>query len=122
MAGKVVILSAPSGSGKTTLARYLLSVEKLNFKFSVSATTRKKREGEIHGKDYHFLSLNEFKNKIINIHPSLLPKYGGRGMYGVKVHEKVIENEEKETGFTIHYVDKNYDEGDIIFQKKLMQK
>ena len=40
-------------------------------------------------------------------------------MYGLKVHEKVIENEEKETGFTIHYVDKNYDEGDIIFQKKL---
>ena len=63
--------------------------------------------------------INEFKNKIINIHPSLLPKYGGKGMYGAKVHEKVIENEEKETGFTIHYVDKNYDEGDIIFQKKL---
>ena len=63
--------------------------------------------------------INEFKNKIINIHPSLLPKYGGKGMFGAKVHEKVIENEEKETGFTIHYVDKNYDEGDIIFQKKL---
>lgn len=66
--------------------------------------------------------INEFKNKIINIHPSLLPKYGGEGMYGAKVHEKVIENEEKETGFTIHYVDKNYDEGDIIFQKKLIIK
>ena len=66
--------------------------------------------------------INEFKNKIINIHPSLLPKYGGKGMYGAKVHEKVIENEEKETGFTIHYVDKNYDEGDIIFQKKLIIK
>ena len=54
MAGKVVILSAPSGSGKTTLARHLLSVEKLNFKFSVSATTRKKRDHEINGKDYFF--------------------------------------------------------------------
>ena len=63
--------------------------------------------------------INKFKKKIINIHPSLLPKYGGKGMYGQKVHEKVIENKEKETGFTIHYVDKNYDEGDIIFQKKL---
>jgi len=60
MAGKVVILSAPSGSGKTTLARHLLSVEKLNFKFSVSATTRKKRDHEINGKDYFFFSQDEF--------------------------------------------------------------
>ena len=66
MAGKVVILSAPSGSGKTTLARHLLSVEKLNFKFSVSATTRKKRNHEINGKDYFFFSLEEFKNSIEN--------------------------------------------------------
>ena len=66
MAGKVVILSAPSGSGKTTLARHLLSVEKLNFKFSVSATTRKKRDHEINGKDYFFFSLDEFKNSIEN--------------------------------------------------------
>ena len=62
---------------------------------------------------------NKFKHKIINIHPSLLPKYGGKGMYGDNVHKKVIENNEKESGFTIHYVDKNYDEGDIIFQKKI---
>ena len=66
MAGKVVILSAPSGSGKTTLARHLLSVEKLNFKFSVSATTRKKRDHEINGKDYFFFSQDEFKNSIEN--------------------------------------------------------
>lgn len=66
MAGKVVILSAPSGSGKTTLARHLLSIEKLNFKFSVSATTRKKRDHEINGKDYFFFSQEEFKNSIDN--------------------------------------------------------
>ena len=66
MAGKVVILSAPSGSGKTTLARHLISVQKLNFKFSVSATTRKKRDHEINGKDYFFFSLDEFKNSIEN--------------------------------------------------------
>ena len=65
---------------------------------------------------------NEFKHKIINIHPSLLPKYGGKGMYGDNVHKKVIENNEKESGFTIHYVDQNYDEGDIIFQKKIQIK
>ena len=66
MAGKVVILSAPSGSGKTTLARHLISVQKLNFKFSVSATTRKKRDDEINGKDYFFFSTEEFKNSIEN--------------------------------------------------------
>ena len=66
--------------------------------------------------------LNEFKHKIINIHPSLLPKYGGKGMYGDNIHKKVIENNEKESGFTIHYVDQNYDEGDIILQKKIQIK
>ena len=66
--------------------------------------------------------INEFKHRIINIHPSLLPKYSGKGMYGLKVHEKVIENDERETGFTVHYVDQNYDEGDIILQKKLTVK
>ena len=66
--------------------------------------------------------IDEYKHRIINIHPSLLPKYGGKGMYGAKVHEKVIENNERETGFTVHYVDQNYDEGDIIFQKKLVIK
>ena len=66
MPGKVVILSAPSGSGKTTLARHLVSLEKLNFKFSVSATTREKRDGEINGKDYFFFSNEEFNNAIEN--------------------------------------------------------
>ncbi len=60
-----------------------------------------------------------FPNKIINIHPALLPKYGGKGMYGMNVHRTVVENKEKETGITIHYVNENYDEGNIIFQKKV---
>jgi phosphoribosylglycinamide formyltransferase 1 len=55
---------------------------------------------------------------IINIHPALLPKYGGKGMYGQKVHEAVIANKEIESGITIHYVDNRYDEGKIIFQAK----
>jgi len=63
--------------------------------------------------------LEKFSNKIINIHPSLLPKFGGKGMYGMNVHNKVIENFEKESGITIHFVNKNYDEGKIIFQKKI---
>lgn len=57
-----------------------------------------------------------FPNKIINIHPALLPKYGGKGMYGMNVHKAVKENKELETGITIHYVNENYDEGAIIFQ------
>ncbi len=55
---------------------------------------------------------------IINIHPALLPKYGGKGMYGLKVHQAVVDNEEKESGITIHFVNENYDEGKIIFQAK----
>ena len=60
-----------------------------------------------------------FPNSIVNIHPALLPKYGGKGMYGMRVHETVKENEEKETGITIHYVNERYDEGNIIYQKKI---
>ena len=60
--------------------------------------------------------LNEFPNKVINIHPALLPKYGGKGMYGKFVHEAVVANKESETGITIHYVNEHYDEGAIIFQ------
>lgn len=62
--------------------------------------------------------LNEFPNKVINVHPALLPKYGGKGMYGMHVHEAVVENNETETGITIHYVNEHYDEGAIIFQAK----
>ncbi len=62
--------------------------------------------------------LNEFPNKVINIHPALLPKYGGKGMYGSYVHEAVVSNKEAETGITIHYVNEHYDEGAIIFQAK----
>ena len=61
--------------------------------------------------------LKDFPNKVINIHPALLPKYGGKGMYGMLVHESVVKNKESETGITIHYVNENYDEGTIIFQK-----
>ena len=55
---------------------------------------------------------------IINIHPALLPKYGGKGMYGIKVHQAVIDNGENETGISIHYVNPLYDDGKIIFQAR----
>ncbi len=59
-----------------------------------------------------------FDKKILNIHPALLPKYGGKGMYGDKVHEAVVANGETESGITIHYVNEKYDDGAIIFQAK----
>ena len=63
--------------------------------------------------------VNNFKNKLINIHPALLPKYGGKGMYGIHVHQAVLDNKDLESGITIHYVNENYDEGEYIFQKKV---
>ena len=60
--------------------------------------------------------INHFPNRIINIHPALLPKYGGKGMYGMNIHKAVKENNEKESGITIHFVNEKYDDGAIIFQ------
>lgn len=59
-----------------------------------------------------------YPNKIVNIHPALLPKFGGKGMYGSFVHEAVVANKETETGITIHFVSEHYDEGAVIFQAK----
>ncbi len=61
--------------------------------------------------------LEKFPNKVINLHPALLPKYGGKGMFGNNVHQAVLDNNEKLTGITIHYVNEKYDDGQIIFQK-----
>lgn len=79
--------------------------------------------------DYIFLSgymkkigsclIKSFENRIINTHPALLPKFGGKGMYGRNVHEAVIASDEKESGVTIHYVNENYDEGEFILQKAI---
>jgi phosphoribosylglycinamide formyltransferase-1 len=62
--------------------------------------------------------INEYRNRIINIHPALLPRHGGKGMYGSKVHEAVLAAKEYRSGITIHVVDEVYDNGDIIFQKE----
>ncbi|TAH24719.1 MAG: phosphoribosylglycinamide formyltransferase [Cytophagales bacterium] len=62
--------------------------------------------------------VSKFPNRIINIHPALLPKYGGKGMYGHFVHEAVVKNKDTESGMSIHFVNDHYDEGEIIFQAK----
>ncbi|MBQ1218651.1 MAG: phosphoribosylglycinamide formyltransferase [Bacteroidales bacterium] len=60
--------------------------------------------------------VNKYTHKIINIHHALLPKYGGKGMYGMNIHKAVVEAKEKETGITIHLIDEIYDNGEVIFQ------
>jgi phosphoribosylglycinamide formyltransferase-1 len=62
--------------------------------------------------------IRKYPKRIINIHPALLPKYGGKGMYGSRVHQSIIDNHDKESGITIHFVNEEYDAGDIIFQAK----
>lgn len=79
--------------------------------------------------DYIFLSgymkkieenlVSTFENRIINSHPALLPKFGGKGMYGTNVHKAVIESNEKKSGCTMHFVNENYDEGEFILQKSI---
>lgn len=65
---------------------------------------------------------DSFKGRILNIHPALLPKYGGKGMYGLKVHESVIAAGEKESGCSVHYVTEQYDEGEILLQMRCVVK
>lgn len=64
--------------------------------------------------------IKAFPNRIINIHPSLLPDYGGKGMYGVNVYKAVLGNNEKEAGITIHFVNEDYDKGEIVLQKRFL--
>ena len=63
--------------------------------------------------------IKAFENKIINLHPALLPKYGGKGMFGINVHNAILKAKEKVTGITIHFVNEAYDEGEIIFQASI---
>ena len=62
--------------------------------------------------------IKAFPNKIINLHPALLPNYGGKGMYGMNVHKAVIANKDKESGITIHFVNEDYDKGEVILQAR----
>ena len=99
-----------------------LLIEKEKF-FRVDAYIKELKEKEI---DFIVLAgflwkipvtlIKAFPGRIINIHPALLPKYGGKGMYGQYVHQAVLDNKETESGITIHYVDEVYDHGHIIFQ------
>ena len=64
--------------------------------------------------------LENYQNKVVNVHPALLPKFGGKGMYGENIYKAVLENKEVESGISIHFVNQNYDEGEIIFQESFI--
>ena len=96
--------------GKETFFRgdaYVAELKSLNIDFIVLAGFLWKIPQQL---------IAAYPKKMINIHPALLPKYGGKGMYGNKVHETVIANKEKESGITIHFVNEHFDEGEHIFQ------
>jgi formyltetrahydrofolate-dependent phosphoribosylglycinamide formyltransferase len=121
-----LIVSNKPGAGVLSIAEKenipVLIIEKERF-FQADAYTH-----ELKARQIDFIALAGFlwkipskliaayPNKIINIHPALLPKYGGKGMYGKQVHESVIASGDKESGISIHYVDELYDHGNIIFQ------
>ena len=90
-------------------ASLMNNLKTANINFIVLAGFLKKLPSEL---------INNFPKRIVNIHPALLPKYGGKGMYGKHVHEAVIANKDESSGISIHYVDEVYDNGEIIFQKK----
>lgn len=98
----------PKLSQKEYSGKFLSALKKHKIDFIVLAGYMKMIEPEV---------LKKFKNKIINIHPALLPLFGGKGMYGINVHKAVIASGMKVSGITIHFVEENYDEGKIIFQK-----
>ena len=98
----------PGHSNKEISQKYLEALEKHKIDFIVLSGYMKMIDPAI---------LKKYKNKIINIHPALLPSFGGKGMYGINVHKAVIASGVKVSGITIHFVDEQYDEGKIIFQK-----
>lgn len=98
----------PLLSQKEYSTKFLSALKKYDIDFIVLSGYMKMIEPEV---------LRKYKNKIINIHPALLPSFGGKGMYGMNVHKAVIASGVKISGITVHFVNENYDEGKIIFQK-----
>lgn len=126
---KVVLVLSNNKDAKVLCRAQKLNVKTLHFKKEDLSNSNKLNNILLKEVDFIVLAgfllkiptslIQLFSKKIINIHPALLPKYGGKGMFGMHVHQAVKDNNEKETGITIHYVNENYDEGAIIFQKKI---
>ena len=132
----IAIFASGSGTNAENITRYFANSENVN----VAVVLSNNRNVGVHGRvnklgvpSFVFsrdefaagtgfmnkisdVILQAFPGKIVNIHPALLPKYGGKGMYGMHVHEAVVKAGERESGITIHYINEHYDEGAIIFQ------
>ncbi len=129
----VVVISNNSSSGVLTSARSfnIPAFHISQRQFSDPNLFEEKILGTLRTFDVNFIVLagymkklgapviRAFPNRIINIHPALLPKYGGEGMFGMNVHAAVIASKEKESGATVHFVNEEYDKGDIIAQQKI---
>ena len=123
----LIVCNNPKAGVLNVAAEYNLPVLMLNRQSFFESRTCLD-ELELHKIDWLILAgflwrvpgylIEAYPNRIINIHPALLPKFGGKGMYGGKVHQAVLASGEKESGITIHYVDEHYDNGDIIFQAR----
>ena len=123
---KIAILASGEGTNAERIIRYFLEKRTAE----VALVIVNKAQAGVLKHQYHidfivlagFLLkvpdaiLHDYPNKIVNIHPALLPKFGGKGMYGSRVHQAVIASHEKESGITIHYINERYDEGNTIFQ------
>ena len=132
--GKIVLLvSNNSNCGAIKFAKNNnvnhIVINKFRFKNQENINKKYEMVLELHQPDLILLAgfmkkipqniIKKFKNKIVNIHPSLLPRFGGRGYYGKYVHKAVLRSKDKFTGVTVHYVNNEYDKGDIIHQEKI---
>ncbi len=108
---QTLVLSKKSNNQKVTYEELAVILHNNDVRLIVLAGFLKKIPEEF---------IDKFKGKIINIHPALLPKYGGKGMYGMNVHKAVFESGEKYSGATVHFVDNIYDHGEIILQEKIL--
>lgn len=121
----VLLTNNPNAGAIARAARFNIPVEILE-KSALTQTDRVLEKLRSYQVDWIVLAgfmlmippglIDTFPNRIVNIHPALLPAYGGKGMYGIRVHQAVVEAKEEVTGITIHYVNENYDEGAVIFQ------
>ncbi len=128
-----IVLSNNSGAGILEVARShgIPALHLSQAQFGSESDFVERLLALLHEHDVNFIALAgymkrippriiaAFRNRIVNIHPALLPKYGGEGMYGMRVHEAVIAAHEKYSGATVHFVDEEYDHGAIVLQKKI---
>ena len=125
----VVCNNADAGALMTARARHIPAIHLSRTQFDTDEAFNQTLLSTLHRYDVNFIALagyvkridpsviREYRNRIVNIHPALLPRFGGTGMYGMRVHEAVIASKSKQSGATVHIVDEEYDRGPIVLQR-----